>query len=109
VAHVAFGSMLSKQSKIEQSKKSHKICFQLPLLLQAAVGHVRGPVVAFLWVDVVPTSACVGRAGGVEKFRPPAKKYFFDSIGHMQTTFDVRCGDSFLESSHFGSFEHRRS
>src|SRR3984893_19418994 len=25
--------------------------------------------------------SCVGRAGGADKFRPPPKKYFFDSIG----------------------------
>jgi hypothetical protein len=32
------------------------------------------------------TSACVERAGGAEKFRPPAKKYFFDSIDPQQTS-----------------------
>jgi hypothetical protein len=46
--------MLSKKSKIAQPKNLTKICFQQPLMLQATVGHVRSPVVAFLWVDVVP-------------------------------------------------------
>jgi hypothetical protein len=40
--------MLSKKSKIEESENLTKIRFQLPLLLQAPVGHVRSPVVAFL-------------------------------------------------------------
>ena len=28
------------------------MCFQPPMLLQATIGHVRSPVVAFLWVDM---------------------------------------------------------
>jgi hypothetical protein len=61
----------------EQSEKSYKTLFSVAPA--AAVGRVRSPVVAFLWVDMV-TSAYVGRTSGAEKFRPPPQKYFFDSI-----------------------------
>ena len=37
-----------KSRKLRSPKNLTKICFQLPLLLQAPVGHVRSPVVAFL-------------------------------------------------------------
>jgi hypothetical protein len=78
------GRCCRKSRKLSSPKNLAKICFQLPLLLQAAVGHVRSPVVAFLWSMWSLTSACVGRASGAEKFRPPPQKYFFDSIGQNE-------------------------
>jgi hypothetical protein len=43
-----------KSRKLSSPKNPAKVCFQLSLLLQAAVRPIRSPVVAFLWADVVP-------------------------------------------------------
>ena len=80
----AFGRCCGKSRKLSSPKNLAKICFQLPLPLQAAVGHVRSPVVAFLWVDVVPHLGMRRTRQRRGKISSATQKYIFDSIGQLE-------------------------
>jgi hypothetical protein len=82
--------MLSKKSKIEQLPKSRESRFSAASAaasLSRTHTKLCGRLLAIRCAP--PTSADAVCIGGAEKFGSPARKTFFDSIGHKQTTW---CG-----------------